>query len=71
MNSPQLKFAHLVPENNKKFAVDDVTICIDCGSLETTILTFAIYCRICRSFRLFKPMLRKKYQPTGTVLDLD
>jgi len=71
MNGPQLKFAHLVPENNKKFAVDGVTICIDCGSLETTILTFAIYCRICRSFRLFKPMLRKEYQPTGTVLDLD
>ena len=71
MNSVELEFAHLVPENNKKFAVDGVTICIDCGSGETTILTFGMYCRICRSFRLFKPMVRTEYQPTGTVLDLD
>ena len=71
MNSVELEFAHLVPENNTKFAVNGITICIDCGSVETTILTFGMYCRICQSFRLFKPMLRKKYQPTGTVLDLD
>ncbi len=71
MNSVELEFAHLVPENNKKFAVDGINICIDCGSVETTILTFGIYCRICRSFRLFKPMLRTEYKPTGTVLDLD
>jgi len=71
MNGPQLKFAHLVPENNKKFAVDGIEICCDCGSSVTTILTFGIYCRGCRSFRFFKKMSRRNYDLTGTVLDLD
>ena len=71
MNPPQLKFAGLVPVNDKKFAVKGITICCDCGSPETTILTFGIYCGICRSFRLFKEMSRRNYDLTGTVLDLD
>ncbi len=71
MNGPQLKFAHLVPENDIKLAVEGITICCDCGSPETTILTLAIYCRSCRSFRLFKEMSRRNYDLTGTVLDLD
>ena len=72
MNGPQLKYAHLVPENDKKFAVNGVKICCDCGSLETTILTFGSYCRICRSFRFFENKVKKEYHyPTGTILDLD
>ena len=71
MNGPQLEFAHLVPENNKKFAIDGIEICCDCGSVKTTILTLGIYCRGCRSFRLFKEKLSYPYRPTGTVLDLD
>ena len=70
MNGPQLKYAHLVPENNEK-CVDGVEICCDCGSEGTTILTSGIYCRACRSFRLFKEMSRRNYDLTGTVLDLD
>jgi len=71
MNGSQLEYAHLVPENDKKFAVEGITICCDCGSPETTILALAIYCRSCRSFRLFKEMTRRNYDLTGTVLDLD
>ncbi len=71
MNGQQLEYAHLVPENDKKFAVNESVICCDCGSERTTILTMAIYCRGCRSFRLFKEMSRRNYDLTGTVLDLD
>jgi hypothetical protein len=71
MNPTELKFANLVPENDKKFAVDGIVICCECGSPETTILVCGIYCRSCRSFRLFKEMSRRNYALTGTVLDLD
>ena len=71
MNGSQLEYAHLVPENDKKFAVKGITICCDCGSSVTTILALGIYCRSCRSFRLFKEMSRRNYDLTGTVLDLD
>ncbi len=71
MNGIELKFAGLVPENDKKFAVEGIVICCDCGNPETTILVSGIYCRACRSFRLFKEMSRRNYSLTGTVLDLD
>jgi len=71
MNATKLKFAHLVPENDKKFAVDGIVICCNCGSPETTILVSGIYCRSCRIFKLFKAMSRRNYDLTGTVLDLD
>jgi len=72
MNGPKLKFANLVPENDKKFAVDGVEICCDCGSEKTTILTSGIYCRSCRSFRLFENKVKEEYHYlTGTILDLD
>jgi len=67
----ELKFAGLVPENDKKYAVDGIVICCDCGSQKTTILASVIYCRSCRSFRLFREMSRRNYDLTGTVLDLD
>ncbi len=54
MNGIQLKFGHLLPVIKEKFVNDGVKICCECGSLKTTILTGAIYCRDCRSFRSFK-----------------
>jgi len=72
MNGPQLKYAHLVPENDKKFAVNEIVICCDCGNEKTTILTSGIYCRGCRGFRLFENKVKKEYHYlTGTILDLD
>ena len=72
MNGPQLKNAHLVTENDKKFAVNGIEICCDCGNEGTTILTSGIYCRGCRSFRLFENKVKKEYHHlTGTILDLD
>jgi len=72
MNATELKIANLVPGNDKKFAVKGITICCDCGSPETTILPLGIYCRSCRSFRLFKNKVKKEYfYLTGTTLDLD
>jgi len=71
MQALELKFAGSVPENDKKYAVDGIVICCDCGSPETTILTLGVYCRSCRSFRLFREMSRRNYDLTGTVLDLD
>ncbi len=68
----ELKYAHLIPENDKKFAVNEIVICCDCGNEGTTILTRGIYCRACRSFRLFENKVKKEYHyPTGTILDLD
>jgi DNA-directed RNA polymerase subunit RPC12/RpoP len=40
-------------ESNEK-TVDGIIVCIECGSPNTTILTKAIYCRDCRSFKLFR-----------------
>jgi len=72
MNGPQLEFAHLIPENDKKFAVNEIVICCDCGNIGTTILTFGIYCRGCRSFRFYENKVKKEYHHlTGTILDLD
>ena len=72
MNGPQLKFADFVPENNEKYVVEGVEICCECGSTKITIPTFGIYCRICRSFRLYKNKVKKEYHyPPGTILDLD
>ncbi|MCH9042022.1 MAG: hypothetical protein QQN53_06050 [Nitrosopumilus sp.] len=47
----QLKEKH---EETHEKIVEGVIICIECGSPNTTILTKAIYCRDCRSFKLFK-----------------
>lgn len=53
MNGFELKFAYIIPENKKKFINKDIVICCECGSLETTIRTGGIYCRICGSFKHF------------------
>jgi len=41
------------PEETEK-AVEGIMVCIECGSPNTTNLTKVIYCRDCRSFKLFK-----------------
>jgi len=71
MQAQELKFAGLVPENDKKYAVDGIVICCNCGSEQTTVLSLGIYCRDCRSFRLFTEKTGRSYELTGTVLDLD
>ena len=71
MNDTQLQYGHLLPDNTQKYAVDGIEICIDCGSIETTILTRGLYCRTCRSFRLFHNRLNDMYRHTDTVLDFD
>jgi len=72
MNGTQLKFGHLLPWNNdRKFAIDGIEICCDCGSIETTILARGIYCRTCRNFRLFHNRFNDRFRLTGTVLDFD
>jgi len=42
------------PEETHEKIVEGIMICIECGSPKTTILTEAIYCRDCRSFKLFR-----------------
>jgi len=72
MNGTQLKFGHLLPWNNgRNFAVEGIEICCECGSIKTTILSSGIYCRICRSFRLYLNRLNDRFRSTGTVLDFD
>ena len=53
----QLKEKH---EETSEKAVEGIRVCIECGSPKTTILTKAIYCRDCRSFKLFRK--RKPYE---------
>ena len=72
MNGTQLRFGYLLSWNDdQKFAVEGIEICCDCGSTETTILTSGIYCRTCRSFRLYLNRLNNRYRSSGTVLDFD
>ncbi len=67
MNRVQLKFGYLIPEIKEKFVNDDIEICLECGSLETTILTMGIYCRICQSFRSFREKIRAYISTTCTI----
>ncbi len=63
MASLQLKEIH---EETHEKAVEGIMVCIECGSPNTTILTKAIYCRDCRSFKLFR---KRKY--AKTVLEFE
>ena len=71
MNDVELHYGHLIPEKYKNTTIDGIEICCDCGGVETTILTYGIYCQTCRKFRHFIKKLTTPYQPTGTTLDLD
>jgi len=48
------------PEETHEKTVEGIMICIECGSPNTTVLTMTIYCRDCRSFKLFRK--RKPYE---------
>jgi len=41
------------PKPPKNSTIDGILICVNCGSIHTTILKKAIYCRKCRTFQLF------------------
>ena len=71
MNDVELHYGNLITEKYKNTAIDGIEICCDCGGVETTILTYGIYCQTCRKFRHFIKKLTAPYQPTGTTLDLD
>jgi len=49
-------------EETYEKTVEGIRVCIECGSPNTTILTKAIYCRDCRSFKLFR-----KRKPSETL----
>jgi len=49
------------PEETCEIPVEGIRVCIECGSPNTTILTMAIYCRDCRSLKLFR---KRKYIKT-------
>ncbi len=53
-------------EETYEKAVEGIMVCIECGSPNTTILTKAIYCRDCRSFKLFR-----KRKSTKTVSEFE
>jgi len=52
MNASLVQKTKSDSENNENSIVDGVIICINCGSIHSTILKKAVYCRDCRSFRL-------------------
>ncbi len=41
-------------EETYEKVVEGIMVCIECGSPNTTNLTKVIYCRDCRSFKLFR-----------------
>ena len=59
MASLQFKEKH---EKTNENPVEGIMVCIECGSPNTTILTKTIYCRDCRSFKIFR-----KRKPSETV----
>jgi len=59
------------PEVPKNSTVDGIFICINCGSIHTTILKKAIYCRECRNLQLFTKKTPKGPAYTGDFDDDD
>lgn len=58
-------------KNNENSVVEGVFICINCGSTHSTILKKAVYCRDCRSFRLFTKKTQEELVYTGHFDDDD
>ena len=54
-------------EETYEETVEGIRVCIECGSPDTTILTKGIYCRDCRSFKLFR---RRKSAKNGELGEL-
>ena len=57
--------------NNENSVVEGVFICINCGSIHTTVLKKAVYCRDCRSFSLTTKKTREGPAYTGHFDDDD
>ena len=57
-----------LPENS---TVEGIFICVNCGSIHTTILKKAIYCRECRNLQLFTIKNRDGPAYTGDFDDDD
>lgn len=62
------KSAPKLPENS---TVEGIFICVKCGSIHTTILKKAIYCRECRNLQLFIKKTPKGPAYTGDFDDDD
>ena len=71
MKINELKFADIIPGNNKKLVDDRIKICCDCGSLDTTIFLYGIYCTVCKSSRLFKGKSKNEYHNSNIVLNFE
>ena len=71
MNDSLVMKAKSNSENNENSVVDGVFICINCGSTHSTILKKAVYCRDCRSFRLFTKKIQEGPVYTGHYDDDD
>jgi len=59
------------PESPENSTVEGVFICVKCGSIHTTILKKAIYCRDCRSLQLFTKKTQEGLVYTGQLDDDD
>ncbi len=57
--------------NKENSVVDGVFICINCGSEHSTILKKAVYCRECRSLKLFTKKIHEGPVYTGQFDDDD
>ncbi len=57
-----------IPKNS---LVEGIFICVNCGSIHTTILKKAIYCRECRNLQLFTKKNQKGPAYTGDFDDDD
>ncbi len=58
-------------ENNENLVVEGVFICINCGSIHSTVLKKAVYCRDCRSFNLITKKAHEGPVYTGHFDDDD
>jgi len=71
MNATYLHDTKYAPKIPKSSTVDGIFICVNCGSIHTTILKKAIYCRDCRSLQLFTKKTQEGPVYTGQFDDDD
>ena len=67
-NVQDITSAPKLPENS---TVEGIFICVNCGSIHTTILKKAIYCRECRNLQLFTKKTQEELAYTGDFDDDD
>ncbi len=53
MNATCVQNTKSAPKLSENSTVEGIFICVNCGSIHTTILKKAIYCRECRNLQLF------------------